>query len=69
MQEINPQWSAAEWAAMMDHQLQLLETVMEDAKRGSYKTWAQILPVCRLKMDMADYLAEGITSSLKEADK
>ena len=66
MHQINPQWGVMQWTYLMEHQLQLLEGIMHDAKDGSYKTWAEILPiVCRLKMDMADYLAEGISSAPK----
>ena len=63
MHKINPRWGITEWVTLINHQIALINQTMIDAKHGSYKTWAQILPlVCRLKMDMADYLAEGISS-------
>lgn len=60
--QINPQWGDTQWKTMIHHQIELMNTVMYDAKEGKYEDWSLILPVIRrLKMDMADYLAHGIS--------
>lgn len=64
LHEINPQWGTTEWTTLINHQIELMTTVMNNAKAGNYSTWAEVLPVIRrLKMDMADYLAHGIASA------
>lgn len=61
LHRINPQWKTTEWITLINHQIQLMNTVMTKAKEGHYESWAEILPIIRkLKMDMADYLASGI---------
>ena len=61
LHEINPQWGTTEWKTLIDHQIKLMNMVINNAKEGNYSTWAEVLPIIRrLKMDMADYLAQGI---------
>lgn len=68
MNGINPQWGTAEWMTLMHHEIDLMNTVMDKAKQGKYETWAQVLPVVRkIKMDMADYLAHGISGEEQTA--
>lgn len=48
---------------LINHQVELLNTVMNDAKQGKYDTWTYILPVLhKIKLDMADYLEQGIST-------
>lgn len=62
LHEINPQWGTAAWTTLIRHQIDLMNSVMNSAQQGKYETWAEILPIVRkLKMDMADYLAQGIS--------
>ncbi len=63
MHRINPQWGIDKWVTLMQHQIDLMDAVMADVKGGHYDSWADVLPIIRkLKMDMADYLAHGISS-------
>lgn len=63
LNQINPMWGTAEWITLINHQIELMNTVMNNAKQGHYESWAEILPIIRkLKMDMADYLAHGISA-------
>ncbi len=63
LHKINPQWGTAEWMTLINHQVELLNTVMNDAKQGKYDTWTYILPVLhKIKLDMADYLEQGIST-------
>lgn len=61
LHQINAQWGTQQWMTLIQHQVELTDAVMDSAKQGKYETWENILPIIRkLKMDMADYLAQGI---------
>lgn len=64
LHKINAKWGTAQWMALIQHQVELMDAVMNSAKQGKYETWENVLPIVRkLKMDMADYLAQGICSA------
>jgi hypothetical protein len=59
--EMNPYWHLAEWSAMIDHELDLLETITTNMMTRNYATFVSIAPICRrLAMEMSQYLCTGI---------
>ena len=67
LNKINPQWGISEWLTLINHQMELINSVIEHAKKGNYETWAEVLPFIRkIEMDIAEYLSHGISGLLQK---
>jgi hypothetical protein len=58
---MNSHWKFPEWSAMIRHEGDLLEALVQDFKRKNYTTLVKTVPVCRrLAVEMAQYTCDGI---------
>jgi hypothetical protein len=52
---------------MIDHELDLLETITTNMMTRNYTTFVSVAPICRrLAMDMSQYLCTGIEKQRKD---
>jgi hypothetical protein len=61
LSELNPYWRVAEWTAMINHETDLLDTIVTGMKGRNYDAFVNMAPVCRrLAFDMSKYLYTGV---------
>jgi hypothetical protein len=61
LSQMNPYWRLGEWTAMIDHEMDLLETMTTSLMARNYHAFVSVAPVCRrLAMDMSNYLYVGV---------
>ncbi len=67
LSKMNHYWMVAEWAAMINHESDLLETIAINMKDKKYMTFINTAPVCRrLAIDMSKYMCGGITKQRQD---
>ena len=67
LHRLNPYWRVPEWAAMIQHETDLLEAIATSLKAQNYTTFINTSPIChRLALDMSKYMCAGIVQHGQE---